>query len=147
MKPVSTDESRRFHRVLPIPVVALFGNSVDPLGEALMRLFPDGFATSLPVVPPGAAEEPRVAALGAAARLDMEGPACRGAAVAPCGQTLESASATIDRAIAIFMILCPGLADFTQTNPDATAPFPHGFSQERSGNVRVLEETLIAEAW
>lgn len=46
MKPVSTDESRRFHRVLPIPVVALFGNSVDPLGEALMRLFPDGFATS-----------------------------------------------------------------------------------------------------
>ena len=90
-----------------VPVVPLKGNIVDPLGDVLMKLFPDGFATALPAALPTPTVE-LGAAIFPAGGLDMDGADARGAAIAASAHTLESASARIDEMIVIFMMSSPG---------------------------------------
>jgi hypothetical protein len=85
----------------------LKGNIVDPLGDVLMKLFPDGFVTALPPALPTPTVE-LGAAIFPAGGLDMEG-ADGGAAITAWAPTLERASARIDKVIVIFMISSPGL--------------------------------------
>jgi hypothetical protein len=85
----------------------LNGNIVDPLGDVLMKLFPDGFVTALPAAPPNPTVEELEAAVFPAGGLDMEGAAGSGAAITAWEHTLERASARIDEVIVIFMMSSP----------------------------------------
>jgi hypothetical protein len=86
----------------------LNGNIVDPLGDVLMKLFPDGFITALPpALPTPTVEEPG-AVVFPTGGLDMEGADGRGAAITAWAHTLERASARIDEVIVILMMSSPG---------------------------------------
>jgi hypothetical protein len=86
------------------------GNSVDPLGDVLMKLFPDGFIVPPPPTAPlGAEAELRTAELPDAER-DMTAPLCFCAAIASCGHAPEKANATNGAIIAIFMISSPTIS-------------------------------------
>jgi hypothetical protein len=80
----------------------LKGNIVDPLGEVLMKLLPDGFVTALPAAPPTPTVEEPEAVVFPTGGLDMAGAAITA--------WLERASARIDEAIVIFMMSSPALS-------------------------------------